>query len=132
MNADNSITCHEWCPGADALFLRGDFNGWDRVSHPFKKLDFGKWELTIPAGSDGQPLIKHLSKVKLVVLTKSGEMVDRLDPWATYVVQPPKSTGVTLYDHVFWNPPQNEKYVFQTQKPKAPPNLKIYEAHVGQ
>jgi 1,4-alpha-glucan branching enzyme len=130
VNADNSITCLEWCPGAEALFLRGDFNDWNRISHPFKKLDFGKWELTIPA-IDGQPAIKHLSKLKLVVLTKSAEMADRISPWATYVVQPPKSTGNTCYDHVLWNPPNDQKYVFKNKKPVAPKNLKIYESHVG-
>jgi len=23
---DGSVVCHEWCPGAQALFLRGDFS----------------------------------------------------------------------------------------------------------
>ena len=129
MNEDNSITCLEWAPGAEAVFLRGEFNNWDRISHKFEKLDFGKWKLTIPPRNDGSCVIDHLSKIKLVILTKSGEMADRISPWATYVVQPPKESGITTYDHVFWNP-QN-KYEFQFKKPDAPQNLKIYESHVG-
>jgi len=131
VNEDNSISCLEWAPGAEAVFLRGDFNNWDRLSHPFKKLPFGKWELTIPPGSDGQPAIQHLSKLKLVILTNTGEMADRLSPWATYVVQPPKSTGNTIYDHVLWNPPKDQRHVFKNKKPAAPKDLKIYESHVG-
>lgn len=125
---DNSIRVLEWAPGAEAMFLRGDFNDWNKTSHPFKKLDFGKWQLDIPAKADGSCPLPHKSKVKLVIVTRDGRMFDRICPWATYVVQPPDST---IYDHVFWNPPQGERYKFKHAKPDAPSNLKIYEAHVG-
>ncbi len=67
--------------------MRGDFNNWDRVSHRYDKLPYGKWDLNIPALPDGTPAIKHLSKLKLVILTKSGEMVDRLSPWYLIVLK---------------------------------------------
>ncbi|KAH9415220.1 1,4-alpha-glucan branching enzyme [Dermatophagoides pteronyssinus] len=127
--SDNSIRCLEWAPGAQAVYLRGDFNNWQQTSYPFKKLDFGKWELIIPPSNDGSPIIKHLSKIKLVIKTFSGELVDRLDPWASYVVQPPKSSGSVTYDHVFWNP--TDKYVLKEKKPDKPRALRIYESHVG-
>ncbi|XP_027205270.2 1,4-alpha-glucan-branching enzyme [Dermatophagoides pteronyssinus] len=127
--SDNSIRCLEWAPGAQAVYLRGDFNNWQQTSYPFKKLDFGKWELIIPPSNDGSPIIKHLSKIKLVIKTSSGELVDRLDPWASYVVQPPKSSGSVTYDHVFWNP--SDKYVLKEKKPDKPRALRIYESHVG-
>ncbi|KPM10074.1 alpha amylase-like protein [Sarcoptes scabiei] len=126
---DNSIRCLQWAPGAQALYLRGDFNGWNQTEYPFKRLDFGKWELIIPPDHDGMPAIKHLSKIKLVVKTISGELVDRLDPWASYVVQPSRSTGQLTYDHVFWNP--GEKFQFTAEKPAKPQSLRIYESHVG-
>lgn len=85
--------------------------------------------MVIPPADDGTPVIKHLSKIKLVVETPSGEFVDRLDPWASYVVQPAKSTGQLTYDHVFWNPP--EKFSFNERKPSKPKTLRIYESHVG-
>lgn len=125
---NNSIRCLEWAPNAEAVFLRGDFNDWNRISHPFKNIGYGKWELLIPPNADGSCPIPHLSKLKIVILTKSGEMVDRLCPWATYVVQPVDNF---VYDHVFWNPPDNQKYTFKNKKPDAPTDLKIYEAHVG-
>ncbi|KAI1296716.1 putative 1,4-alpha-glucan-branching enzyme [Halotydeus destructor] len=125
---DNSVRCLEWAPGAEAVYLRGDFNNWDRVSHKFNSLPFGKWDLTIPPKADGSCAIDHLSKIKLVILTKSGEMVDRISPWANYVVQP---TDSFTYDQVIWNPPKEERHVFKNSKPPAPDNLKIYEAHVG-
>lgn len=122
---DNCIKCLEWAPGASAVYLRGDFNGWNSTSHPFKKLDFGKWELLLPA-KEGRPAIEHLSKLKLVIQTPDGQLLDRISPWATYVVQPETST---IYDHVFYNPA--EKYTLKQRRPVPPTNLKIYEAHVG-
>ncbi|RWS04362.1 1:4-alpha-glucan-branching enzyme-like protein [Dinothrombium tinctorium] len=123
---DNSVYCKEWAPAAEAVFLRGDFNDWSRVSHPYKKLDFGKWELVIPPNEDGSCAIPHMSRLKVVILTKSGEMVDRNSPWAPYVMP---SDNSTIYDQVFYNPP--EKYQFKYPKPNPPSNLKIYECHVG-
>ncbi|RZF42612.1 hypothetical protein LSTR_LSTR001407 [Laodelphax striatellus] len=128
INADNSVTCREWAPGARALFLTGDFNGWNRSSHPYNKLEFGKWELNIPANSDGSSVIKHLSEVKVVVQTQNGELVDRLSPWATYVVAPPREEGFTYKQRV-WHP-QN-KYQMKYPKVPKPKSLRIYECHVG-
>jgi len=126
VQSDNSIRCLQWAPGAEGLYIRGDFNSWSRVSHSFKKLDYGKWELIIPPNSDGSPAITHLSKLKLCVLLKNGQMEDRICPWANYVVQPPDSV---IYNHVFYNPPS--PYQFKYRKPNPPSNLKIYECHVG-
>jgi len=30
------------------MWLMGDFNNWNKFEHKFKKLDYGKWELTLP------------------------------------------------------------------------------------
>ncbi|CAM1328177.1 GBE1 (predicted) [Pycnogonum litorale] len=125
---DNSIVCREWAPAADGVFLRGDFNDWNRVSHSYKKLDHGKWELIIPPKKDGSCAIEHDSRIKVVILTKDGQMVDRLSPWATYVV---RSKENILYEQHFYNPPKHQRYVFKHPKPKPAKNLKIYEAHVG-
>lgn len=123
---DNSVEGLEWAPGAEAVYLKGDFNGWNETSHPYEKLPFGKWRIRIPAAKDKSCQIKHLSKLKLVIRTKHGHLVERLSPWATYVKPPENSFQ---YEMIMWNP--NEPYKFKYNKPKAPENLKIYEAHVG-
>lgn len=38
---------------------------WDRNSHPYTKLEFGKWEIVLPANADGKPAISHLQEVKV-------------------------------------------------------------------
>ncbi|KAJ8912435.1 hypothetical protein NQ315_006102 [Exocentrus adspersus] len=127
---DNSIVCREWAPGARQLFLTGDFNGWNRDSHPYKKLEFGKWELILPPNPDGTPLIKHMSEIKVVVETREGSKEDRLSPYATYVVEPLKHEG-TIYKQRLWHPPASEKYIFKNSKISRPKSLRIYECHVG-
>ncbi|XP_050529799.1 1,4-alpha-glucan-branching enzyme [Daktulosphaira vitifoliae] len=126
---DGSVRCLEWAPGAKQLYLAGDFNDWNRESTPYKKLEYGKWELVIPPNNDGSPVVKHLSEVKIVVENHHGEKLDRISPWASYVVQPPKEEGVTFKQRI-WNPVDNV-YKFKHAKVSRPSSLRIYECHVG-
>lgn len=47
------------------MFLITD--DWKRTTHPFKKLDFGKWELVIPPNPDGSCPIPHNSNIKVCI-----------------------------------------------------------------
>uniref|UniRef100_A0A8B9LSV8 1,4-alpha-glucan branching enzyme n=1 Tax=Astyanax mexicanus TaxID=7994 RepID=A0A8B9LSV8_ASTMX len=62
--SDSTLLLKEWAPGAQALYLTGDFNAWEKLSHPFTPKAFGKWELSLPPKPDGSPAIQHLSKLK--------------------------------------------------------------------
>nr|CRZ24851.1 Bm5528 [Brugia malayi] len=124
---DNSVRCLEWAPGAEALSLVGDFNDWNTESHPYKKLEYGKWELIIPADKDGNCPIKHGSIIKVAV-KKNGVFHFKLSPWAHYVTRPKETT---VYHMPFYNPPESECYRFKHPRPSKPESLRIYEAHVG-
>nr|UEK51572.1 ABGE-like protein [Parasacculina yatsui] len=120
---DGSLVWREWCPGASALFLKGEFNDW-RLEE-FRRLEFGKWELRLPASAG----LAHLSQVKLVVRTAEGRHVDRLSPWASYVLPPPEKHQGTAYNHHVWRPLQPHRW--QHERPPRPPSLRVYECHVG-
>lgn len=122
---ENGVIWKEWAPLAEGLFLKGDFNNWNCMLHPFKSIGYGKWELYIPPNQDGSVPIKHGSSLKLVVQSKSGEMADRNSPWAKVVRRPEK---VPQFHQIFWNAP---KYVFKHPKPPPPDGFRIYECHVG-
>uniref|UniRef100_F1MZP0 1,4-alpha-glucan branching enzyme n=2 Tax=Bos TaxID=9903 RepID=F1MZP0_BOVIN len=62
--ADGGLYCKEWAPGAEGVFLTGDFNDWNPFSYPYKKLDYGKWELYIPPKQNRSVLVPHGSKLK--------------------------------------------------------------------
>ncbi|KAG8450327.1 hypothetical protein GDO86_002831 [Hymenochirus boettgeri] len=123
---NGGIYCKEWAPGAEAVFLTGDFNGWNPFSHPYKKLDFGKWELHIPPHEDLSTIIPHGSKIKVVITNKSGEILYRISPWAKYVTQ---EENKMVYDWIHWNPPQ--PYKRKHPNPKKPKSIRVYECHVG-
>ncbi|KAK6296354.1 hypothetical protein J4Q44_G00324960 [Coregonus suidteri] len=123
---DNRLVLREWAPAAEALFLTGDFNGWDNFSHPYQRKEFGKWELCLPPKHDKTPAIDHNTKLKVVVHTKKGERLYRISPWAKYATQAEKQV---IYDWVHWDPPQ--PYLHIHPRPKKPQSLRIYESHVG-
>ncbi|KAN0062659.1 alpha-1,4-glucan branching enzyme [Thecaphora frezii] len=124
-----AVNYTEWAPGVVEASLIGDFNNWNRDSHKLARDTFGKWSITIPPTTDGRCAIPHDSKLKISMITPSGERIERLPTWIKRVTQDLKVSPV--YDARFWNPPESERYRFKHPKPPKPSNLKIYEAHVG-
>ncbi|HRW96563.1 MAG TPA: 1,4-alpha-glucan-branching enzyme, partial [Bacteroidales bacterium] len=53
----------EWAPGAFDLFLFGDFNEWNRTSHPLKKIENGVWEILLDDKTYDKKFV-HNSKLK--------------------------------------------------------------------
>eukprot|EP01118_Nematostelium_gracile_P016460 TRINITY_DN6820_c0_g1_i3.p1 TRINITY_DN6820_c0_g1~~TRINITY_DN6820_c0_g1_i3.p1 ORF type:complete len:714 (+),score=190.48 TRINITY_DN6820_c0_g1_i3:203-2143(+) len=121
------IQFREWAPGAQRLWLAGDFNGWNRDSHECKKDEYGVFSLFLP-DVNGKPAINHKTKVKLSVLTPDGHKVDRNPAWCKVLWQ---ERGNAYLDGVYWEPPKSETHTWKFQSPKTPQDLRIYEAHVG-
>ncbi|SGY95505.1 BQ5605_C036g11499 [Microbotryum silenes-dioicae] len=125
VTAQNDIVYREWAPNATSAYLVGDFNGWDRDSHPMMKNDYGVFELTLQAVK-GQAAIPHNSKISMTAPGIEGR-IERLPAWVKRVVQDLMVSPV--YDAVFWNPPK--KYQFKNKRPPQPRAVRVYEAHVG-
>ncbi|KAG7010119.1 1,4-alpha-glucan-branching enzyme [Physcia stellaris] len=125
---NGDITYREWAPNATQAYLIGDFNGWNREATPMTRGDWGVWQVTLQA-RDGQPAIPHNSKVKISMITPSGERIERIPVWITRVTQDLKVSPV--YDGVYWNPPTEQQYTFKNPRPPKPESARIYEAHVG-
>jgi len=128
VDAQNNIHYREWAPNAQKASLIGEFNDWNKDSHPMSKDDFGCFEITLPA-VNGQPAIPHNSKLKISMVIPGGERIDRLPAWIKYVTQ--DLSVSPAYDARFWNPPASDKYEFKHPRPKKPASLRVYEAHVG-
>jgi len=127
--ADGEVVYREWAPNVVEANVIGDFNQWNRQSHPMKKDGFGIWEITIPPISSGVCAIPHDSKIKISMVTPSGQRIERLPTWIKRVTQDLDVSPV--YDARFWNPPASETYKFMNQKPPKATDVRIYEAHVG-
>ncbi|XP_034694883.1 1,4-alpha-glucan-branching enzyme 1, chloroplastic/amyloplastic-like isoform X3 [Vitis riparia] len=127
------ITYREWAPGAKSAALIGDFNNWNPNADIMTQVgsrtknEFGVWEIFLPNNADGSPPIPHGSRVKIHMDTPSG-IKDSIPAWIEFSVQAP---GEIPYNGIYYDPPEEEKYVFQHPQPKKPKSLRIYEAHVG-
>jgi len=113
----------EWAPAADALFLIGDFNGWDRTTHELARKENGIWEIFI----SGKGTLKHQSRVKVHVV-HNGEGMDRVPLYITRAIQDPETLD---FSGQIWKPYRNYKWQdadFHADLSKEPI---IYEAHIG-
>ncbi|EPQ59133.1 glycoside hydrolase [Gloeophyllum trabeum ATCC 11539] len=129
VDADGTVVYREWAPNAREAVLTGDFNDWNRISHPMTKNEFGIWEIRLPPTAPGVCAIPHDSKLKISMITNSGERIERLPAWIKRVTQDLSVSPV--YDARFWNPPEEQKYKFKHPRPPQPRATRIYEAHVG-
>ncbi len=62
-HVDGGWYYREWAPSAYQLYLEGDFNNWDKTSHPLTRLPDGNWELFLP----GDDALWEGCRVKTVV-----------------------------------------------------------------
>ncbi|KAJ0574591.1 putative 1,4-alpha-glucan branching enzyme [Helianthus annuus] len=125
--SETGITYREWAPGAKSASLIGDFNSWNPNADVMTRNEFGVWEIFLPNNADGSPPIPHGSRVKIRMDTPSG-IKDSIPAWIKFSVQAP---GEIPYNGIYYDPPEEEKYVFRHPRPKKPKSLRIYEAHVG-
>ena len=110
----------EWAPGADEVYLTGDFNGWDRRSCPLTRKENGVWEVYLPgkdALQDGQ--------LVMTIVVKDGWDNERIPAYARRVVQDPKTTGWNAQIHV------PKAFTWTDEKFRPQKELFVYECHIG-
>ncbi|MBS0001256.1 MAG: alpha amylase C-terminal domain-containing protein [Cyclobacteriaceae bacterium] len=113
----------EWAPAADALFFIGDFNGWDRTTHPMKKNKNGDWEIFLE-----KDLLVHEERVKVYVVYQ-GIGRDRIPAYIKRANQDPNTHDFTGQ---IWHP--GKSFRWSDGKFKLGPIYEapiIYEAHIG-
>ncbi|MBE6983397.1 MAG: 1,4-alpha-glucan-branching enzyme [Ruminococcaceae bacterium] len=110
----------EWAPGADKLYLTGDFCAWDRYAFPMEKKDNGVFELFLP----GNDRLKSGMRV-MAVVCRGGEEMERIPLYIHRVEQNP-------VDHswcgVIWD---EAPYAWTDSGFKPKKRLFIYECHIG-
>jgi 1,4-alpha-glucan branching enzyme len=120
--ADGGWMVREWLPKAKAVSLVGDFNGWNRESHPLAPARGGVWQLHLPPGT-----LSHGQKVKLHITGADGSHRDRVPACILRAVQDPVTHD---FSGQIWEPEETYhwRHDFDPSSVKVP---LIYEAHVG-
>jgi 1,4-alpha-glucan branching enzyme len=114
-----------WAPNAASVSVIGDFNGWNRVSHPLNVRwdSSGIWEGFIPHVQNGATYKYYLvSKV-------NNQIFEKGDPFAHTWETPPKTASIVWdlayeWDETLW---LNER----TKKNHLESPISIYEVHIG-
>ncbi|MCU1552319.1 MAG: glgB [Glaciihabitans sp.] len=112
-----------WAPHAKAVRVVGDFNGWNGVGWPMRRLDDnGVWELFIPALGPG-------SAYKFELQTQAGQWVTRADPMARFTERPPATASVVGESKYVWG----DSAWLEQRAAHDPHNIatSVYEMHLG-
>jgi 1,4-alpha-glucan branching enzyme len=113
-----------WAPDAQKVYVMGDFNGWDKESHPLHpRGKSGIWEGFIPGVGKGANYKYHIAS------RFHGYHVDKADPFALYSEVPPKTGSIVWNLDYVWG---DGEWMENRQKQNAlDAPMAVYEMHLG-
>ena len=113
-------------PGADAVSVVGDFNGWETAAHPMGRVGAsGVWQRWVPGVEPGA-----LYKYRIQSGGKAAVVVDKADPLAFAAeVRPRTASRVWDLSSYRWHDASWQEERGHRQTPSAP--ISIYEVHLG-
>ena len=113
-----------WAPDAEQVWVTGDFNGWDKGSHPLShRAQSGIWEGFIPGLGPGALYKYH-------VASKYGAYrVDKADPFAFAFEGPPRTASIVWDLDYAWEDGDWMAQRFRANALDAPQS--VYEVHLG-
>jgi 1,4-alpha-glucan branching enzyme len=117
---DNGATFAVWAPNAKSVSVLGDFNKWQRASHPMKRGETGIWTCEISGLSAG-------TKYQFAIEAEDGEFVEKADPFGLSAEFRPGKSSILTDDHFDWT---DDEWMQREHKFVDQP-LNIYEVHLG-
>jgi 1,4-alpha-glucan branching enzyme len=113
-----------WAPDAEQVWVTGDFNGWNKNSHPLRqRAQSGIWEGFLPGLGPGSLYKYHLA-------SKYGAYrVDKADPFAFSFEGPPRTASLVWDLDYAW---QDGDWMAQRHRRNALDGaMAVYEVHLG-
>lgn len=114
-----------WAPNAERVSVIGDFNGWDKKSHPLTAREDGSgiWEGFIPK-------VRHGTNYKYHIFSRHNKYkVEKGDPVAFYCEISPKTASIVWDLSYDWKDSEWMSTRNKQNALNAP--LSIYEVHLG-
>ncbi len=113
-----------WAPNAKRVGVMGDFNGWNKITHPLNvRWDgSGIWEGFIPELGEG-------TVYKYFIESNDGSTHEKGDPFAQYWEVPPRTASVVWGLDYKW---KDKKWMKNRSKSNALNQpMSVYEVHLG-
>ncbi len=125
INGEEGVYFAVWAPGAEEVSVMGDFNGWNRESHPLKgrEDESGVWEGFIHGFKEGSIYKYHIFS------RYNNYRVDKGDPFVFYWELPPKTASIVWSLNYEWN--DNEWMVNRHKFNSLNAPISVYEVHLG-
>ena len=113
-----------WAPDAEKVFVMGDFNGWEKTSHPLApRAQSGLWEGFLPGVGQGA-VYKYYLESRL-----NNYRVDKADTFGFHFEGPPRTASVVWDLDYQWN---DQEWMQGRQRRNAlDAPISIYEIHLG-
>jgi 1,4-alpha-glucan branching enzyme len=113
-----------WAPNAQSVCVMGDFNGWNRESHPlaWRWDESGIWEGFIPG-------VGHGAHYKYFIKSHNGYCVEKADPYGLHHETPPHTASIVWAPEYEWGDADWMARRGARNAPGAP--VSIYEVHPG-
>ena len=118
----DQCTFRVWAPHAQAVFVSGDFCGWEPTVHELTRINNeGIFEGTVSN-------IRPYDSYKYVIKASDGRMLWKADPYARHAQTRPESASKVYEDQNYlW---KDETWLKQRSIPFQQP-MNIYEVHLG-
>ncbi len=113
-----------WAPDAEQVFVMGDFNGWDKGSHPLaSRGQSGIWEGFIPGVGQGALYKYHIRS------RYHGYRVDKADAIGFFYEGPPRTASIVWDLDYEW---RDQEWMAKRRRHNALDSpISIYEVHLG-
>jgi 1,4-alpha-glucan branching enzyme len=113
-----------WAPDAERVTVMGDFNGWDKGSHPLRaRGQSGIWEGFVPRVGKGACYKYHVAS------RYRGYRVDKADPVAFHDEVPPKTASVVWDLDYEWS--DGAWMAARRSRNALDAPIAVYEVHLG-
>lgn len=116
-----------YAPHAKAIYVVGDFNDWNRESHPLKRIkNSNVWEIFVEKA-------KNLQKYKYIVIDSTDNEVIKTDPYAFYAqnVHETNDFASYIYDLKGYNWKDSKYFQALENKNHMTSPMNIYELHLN-
>jgi len=113
-----------WAPNAEAVSVAGNFNDWNKESHPLgRRANSGIWEGFIPEVGKGT-LYKYFVRSRFM-----GYRAEKADPFSIFNEIPPKTASIVWDLDYSW---RDQNWMAQRRERNSLGKpISIYEMHVG-